>query len=74
VVKDTIQEFVDSKIQAIMAGYAPDMKDYVIDLYLEKTKTWIIDINPWIPECVEGLLFSWESLENPEMLDLSNGP
>ena len=35
-VKDTIQEFVDSKIQAIMAGYAPEMKDYVIDLYIEK--------------------------------------
>jgi hypothetical protein len=36
VVKDTIQEFVDSKIQAIMGGYAPEMKDYVVDLYIEK--------------------------------------
>jgi len=63
-----------------MADYSAEMNHYVVDLYLEKKsesgkfKTWIIDINPWIPLCVEGLLFSWESLENPDMLDLSSGP
>ncbi len=56
------------------------MLSSVLDLYLEKKsegksyKTWIIDINPWIPLCVEGLLFSWESLDNPDMLDMSQGP
>ena len=26
-------------------------------------KLWLIDINPWIPVCVDSLLFSWEELQ-----------
>lgn len=54
------------------------MTDYIIDVYSESktrengekyTKTWLLDINPWIPVCVEGLMFSWEELENDNITD-----
>ena len=62
-----------------MINYDSMMKNYIIDIYIEKKpdikyKTWVIDINPWIPVCIDGLLFSWESLENNQMLNLIDGP
>jgi hypothetical protein len=62
-----------------MINYDSMMKNYIFDIYMERKpesnyKMWIIDINPWIPVCIDSLLFSWESLENNHMLNLIDGP
>ena len=45
--------------------------DFIVDVYVEnrqaKVKIWLLDINPWIPVCVDSLLFTWEELEQCEI-------
>lgn len=45
------------------------MDSYIFDVFIDippKYKTWVIDINPWIPYTVDSLLFEWDELENKE--------
>ena len=35
-IRDVISEFVGTKVASIMEGYASEMKEYIIDIYLEK--------------------------------------
>jgi hypothetical protein len=48
--KDTIGDYLNS---------------YVFDIYIDsppRNKVWLIDINPWIPECTDSLLFEWKEI------------
>lgn len=60
-------EFHAEVIDTIMKSYQPTMEEYIVDVDLEQReqgqKVWLIDINPWIPVCVDSLLYSWEELE-----------
>lgn len=49
-----------------MQSYSKDMDSYVMDVYVDvapKHRVWLIDFNPWIPGCVDSLLYEWEELE-----------
>lgn len=55
-----------------MQEYSPYMNDYILDIYVDKApnhKVWLIDINPWIPNTMDTLLFSPEDIENLDSLD-----
>ena len=69
-----------------MNSYCSEMTDYIVDVYVEKKvrqdadhkqvtrhKVWLIDINPWIPECVDSLLFTWTELLQHEEREGSEG-
>ena len=68
-VKELIVEFFDNKVKRVMQEQFLQIREYIIDAYIErkeggtKYKTWLIDVNPWIPVCTDSLLFSWEELE-----------
>ncbi len=37
-----------------------------MDIYIDvapKYKIWLLDINPWLPEVEDSLLFDWDDLE-----------
>lgn len=39
----------------------------IIDIYIDvppRFKIWLIDINPWLSNSVDPLMFTWEELEN----------
>eukprot|EP00347_Sterkiella_histriomuscorum_P020192 403338747 len=65
-----ISEFFNNSIKQSMMDYCSEMSDYVIDVYVDvppKSRVWLIDINPWIPESVDSLLFQWDELNQKDL-------
>ncbi|CDW74912.1 UNKNOWN [Stylonychia lemnae] len=67
-----IDAFVNEKFNVAWSKYQSDLRNIVLDIYIDaapKYKVWIIDINPWIVESVDPLLFKWEELEDFSLND-----
>jgi hypothetical protein len=73
---ELIQFFLHKIKPAVETHKLQEARSYIIDVYMEhKTreskylKTWLLDMNPWLPVCVDSLLYSWEELENSDLFN-----
>jgi hypothetical protein len=64
---DKIQEFYNELIgESHKDWHNEDNSSYIFDVFVDvppRYKVWLIDINPWIPDCIDSLLFNWNELD-----------
>jgi hypothetical protein len=62
---ERLKDFYEVNVKDPIRLYCTEMKEFVLDTYVDvspKHKVWLIDINPWLPESTESLLFDWDEL------------